>query len=98
TVPRLLAQDFARVYGGPSIELAVSHRCPPSVLAVGRSLLAATQADAHATTFASGRAEPDEGGPSVRVAREATPAHEAFFLAPQNPRPVLARPGQRPRR
>ena len=97
TVPRLLAQDFARVYGGPSIELAVSHRCPPSVLAVGRSLLAATQADAHATTFASGRAEPDEGGPSVRVAREATAVDEAFFVAREIRRLMLEDPDLRPR-
>src|SRR5215469_6429688 len=43
TVPRLLADDFARVYGERSIHLDASHRCPPSVLAVGRSLLEATQ-------------------------------------------------------
>ena len=43
TVPRLLAEDFGRVYGERSIHLKASHRCPPSVLAAGRSVLEATQ-------------------------------------------------------
>ena len=96
TVPRLLAEDFARVYGGRSVDLAVSHRCPPSVLAVGRNLLAATQAAAPAGGFASGRTEPDGGGPTVRVAREATAVDEAFFVAREIRRLMLDDPGLRP--
>src|SRR5262249_30716644 len=96
TVRRLLAHDFARVYGGPSIELEVSHRCPPSVLAVGRSLLAATQADARATPLPSGLPEPRAGGPSVRVAREATAVDEAFFVAREIRRLMLEDPDLRP--
>src|SRR5215831_5844196 len=43
TVPRLLAEEFGRVYGGRQVVLDVSHRCPPSVLDAGDRLLEATQ-------------------------------------------------------
>jgi len=97
TVPRLLAEDFARVYGERSIHLTVSRRCPPSVLVAGRSLLEATQPEAPAGHFASARPEPEGGGPAVRVAREATAVDEAFFVAREIRHLMLDDPDLRPR-
>src|SRR5499427_2869010 len=96
TVPRLLAEDFARVYGERSIHLTASRRCPPSVLVAGRSLLEATQPEAPAGDFASARPEPEGGGPAVRVAREATAVDEAFFVAREIRHLMLDDPDLRP--
>lgn len=94
TVPRLLAQDFTRVYGGRTIDLEVSHRCPPAVLEAGRRLLEATQPGRDERLFLSARSEEPEG--SVRVAREATAVDEAFFVAREIRRLMLDDPGLRP--
>lgn len=96
TVPRLLAEDFGRVYGGRSLELSASHRCPPSVLDVGHRLLMATQPDP-TTTRKFGSYVPEPGdGPAVRVAREATAVDEAFFVAREIRRLMLHDPTLRP--
>jgi superfamily I DNA/RNA helicase len=93
SVPRLLAEDFGRVYGGREVVLEVSHRCPPSVLEAGARLLAATQPRPVARRFASDRPEVDS---AVRVAREATAVDEAFFVAREIRRLMLGDPGLRP--
>ncbi|HEY4027926.1 MAG TPA: ATP-dependent DNA helicase [Candidatus Dormibacteraeota bacterium] len=93
TVPRLLAQDFARVYGGREVVLELSHRCPPSVLEAGARLLAATQPTPVARRFDSAR---PEAGAAVRVAREATAVDEAFFVAREIRRLMLEDPELRP--
>src|SRR5215467_5239880 len=95
TVPRLLAEEFARVYGGREVVLDVSHRCPPSVLETGDRLLAATQPARPGRAFRSGRAEPDSE-PAVRTAREATAVDEAFFVAREIRRLLLEDPSLRP--
>ena len=95
TVPRLLAEEFGRVYGGREIVLEVSHRCPPSVLEAGDRLLAATQPARPEGRFASARTEPDAGA-AVRLAREATAVDEAFFVAREIRRQLLEDPGLRP--
>jgi DNA helicase II / ATP-dependent DNA helicase PcrA len=94
TVPRLLAEEFQRGYGGRTIELDVSHRCPPAVLEVGQRLLATTQADRTERALRSAHSEPAE--PSVRVAREATAVDEAFFVAREVRRLMLEEPELRP--
>jgi superfamily I DNA/RNA helicase len=94
TVPRLLAEDFERVYGGREAALDISHRCPPSVLDAGARLLAATQPGRTAARrFASGR---DEAEPALRLAREATAVDEAFFVAREIRRLMLEDPALRP--
>jgi DNA helicase-2/ATP-dependent DNA helicase PcrA len=95
TVPRLLAEEFGRVYGGREVALEVSHRCPPSVLETGDRLLGATQPARSARAIRSDRAEP-EAEPAVRVAREATAVDEAFFVAREIRRLLLEDPGLRP--
>jgi DNA helicase-2/ATP-dependent DNA helicase PcrA len=93
TVPRLLSEEFGKVYGGREVVIDVSHRCPPSVLDAGARLLAATQ-PAHADrAFRSGREEP---APAVLVAREATAVDEAFFVAREIRRLMLEDPSLRP--
>jgi DNA helicase II / ATP-dependent DNA helicase PcrA len=95
TVPRLLAEEFARAYGGRELALDVSHRCPPSVLEAGDRLLAATQPARPERRFRSARPGP-EAEPSVRQAREATAVDEAFFVAREIRRLMLEDPGLRP--
>ena len=97
TVPRLLAEEFGRVYGGREVTLDVSHRCPPAVLAAGASLLAATQPDRAAAAVrpvVSGRGG---AGAALRLAREATAVDEAFFVAREIRRLMLEDPVLRPR-
>ena len=77
TVPRLLTEELESVYRPATVELDVSHRCPPAVLEAGERLLAATQprrAPRHA------RAE-QPAGPAIIVAREGNSVDEAFFVA-----------------
>jgi DNA helicase-2/ATP-dependent DNA helicase PcrA len=95
TVPRLLAEDFARVYGGRSLEIEVSHRCPPSVLEAGQHLLSVTQPGRTARALVSARAAEPNGG-TVHVAREATAVDEAFFVARQIRRSMVEDPSLRP--
>ncbi|HXM53834.1 MAG TPA: ATP-dependent DNA helicase [Candidatus Dormibacteraeota bacterium] len=96
TVPRLLAEDFGRVYGGREVALDVSHRCPPSVLDVGARLLAFTQPRrAVGRRFESDRAE-REPESAVRVAREATAVDEAFYVAREIRRAMLEDRSLRP--
>jgi DNA helicase-2/ATP-dependent DNA helicase PcrA len=95
TVPRLLAEEFARAYGGRELALEVSHRCPPSVLEAGDRLLASTQPARPARRFRSGHAGA-ETEPAVRMAREATAVDEAFFVAREIRRLMLEDPTLRP--
>ena len=95
TVPRLLAEEFARVYGGREVALDVSHRCPPSVLEAGGRLLSATQPGRAERRFSSARPEP-EAEPAVRQAREATAVDEAFYVAREIRRLMLEDPDLRP--
>jgi DNA helicase-2/ATP-dependent DNA helicase PcrA len=95
TVPRLLAEEFGRVYGGRELVLEVSHRCPPSVLEAGDRLLAATQPARPERGFRSGHPEP-AAEPAVRLAREATAVDEAFFVAREIRRLLVEDPTLRP--
>jgi DNA helicase-2/ATP-dependent DNA helicase PcrA len=93
TVPRLLSEEFARVYGGRSISLDVSHRCPPAVLEAGRALLAAT-GSAPAPLPPGGGGSGWGGG--IAVAREATVVDEAAYVARQIREVLLEDPSLRP--
>ncbi|MBO0683478.1 MAG: ATP-dependent helicase [Candidatus Dormibacteraeota bacterium] len=94
TVPSLLAETFPNVYGGRSLSLDVSHRCPPEVLEAGRQLLQSTQPGRPARSLTS--AGPAAPG-SVRLAREAGPVDEAFYVAREIRRLMLEDPSRRPR-
>jgi len=97
TVPRLLAEDFERVYGGRSVELEVSHRCPAAVLEAGRRLLTATQPVRWGGRVVPSPPAPgDTGEPAVTVAHEATAVDEAFFVAREIRRELIDHPGLRP--
>ncbi len=93
SVPGLLSEDFPRLYGDRSSELAESHRCPPAVLAAAGRLLAATQPRRPPRSLTSAR--PELGQPSLRVAREANAVDEAFFTAREIRRLMLEDPGLR---
>src|SRR5207253_618121 len=95
TVPRLLIEDFPRVYEGRSVELGVSHRCPAQVLEAGGVLLRSTQPERPDRAFeAGGTVRLD--GPALRVAREAGAVDEAFFVAREIRRLMLEDPALRP--
>ncbi len=66
TVPRLLAVEFERVYGGQTVSLEVCRRCPPAVLEAAERLLRRTQ---RASRPALSAEQPDRAG-SLVVARE----------------------------
>ncbi|MEP7106103.1 MAG: ATP-dependent helicase, partial [Chloroflexota bacterium] len=92
TVPRLLAEELPGLYHPATVELAVSHRCPPAVLAAGERLLRATQARRAARSASSERAG---DGPSITVAREGNSVDEASFVAREIRRLVVDE-GRRP--
>jgi DNA helicase-2/ATP-dependent DNA helicase PcrA len=96
TVPRLLAEDFERVYGAGTVVLEVSHRCPPEILGVGQRLLASTQSGRRPGRLESARAARDRDLPTVRIAREAMAVDEATFVAREIRRLMLEDPGLRP--
>ncbi len=88
-VPRLLGDEFPRVYGGESLALEVSRRCPASVLEAGERLLRETQPMRARRDLASDRPEP---APSLEVVREANGVDEAFFAAREIRRLMLDDP------
>lgn len=96
TVPRLLSEEFPRVYGGRSLDLARSWRCPPEVLEAGRRLLEATQAGRPQRRLESALGR-DAGAARVQVVREANAVDEAFYVAREIKRLMLEDPRLRPR-
>jgi DNA helicase II / ATP-dependent DNA helicase PcrA len=78
TVPRLLSDDFAKVYGGTTHRLDDCYRCSQEVLDSAERLLAATQPGRHARAL---HAASPPRSPAVVVAREGDAVDEAFFCA-----------------
>jgi DNA helicase-2/ATP-dependent DNA helicase PcrA len=78
TVPRLLSDDFAKVYGGATHLLDDCYRCSQEVLDSGERLLAATQ---HGRTPRTLRGVNPSRSPAIIVAREGDSVDEAFFCA-----------------
>ena len=103
TQPRLLVEDFARVYAPASEELGVSRRCPPEVLEAGERLLRATQVGRTPRQIASavGSEPPTLPSPRSRgeespitVVEEANGVDEAFFVAREIKRLLLESGGR----
>lgn len=88
TVPGLLSEDFPAVYGGCSLALERSHRCPEEPLAAARRLLAS----AGAGTGDGFVGEHPGWAPSVQVVRETDQVDEAFSVAREIKRLLLERP------
>jgi DNA helicase II / ATP-dependent DNA helicase PcrA len=78
TVPRLLSDDFAKVYGGATHRLDDCYRCSQEALDSGERLLAATQPGRSPRIL---RAANPSRSPAVVVAREGDAVDEAFFCA-----------------
>jgi DNA helicase II / ATP-dependent DNA helicase PcrA len=78
TVPRLLSDDFAKVYGGATHRLDECYRCSHEALDAGERLLVATQPGRERRTL---RAANPSRSPAVVVAREGDAVDEAFFCA-----------------
>jgi DNA helicase II / ATP-dependent DNA helicase PcrA len=78
TVPRLLSDDFAKVYGGATHRLDECYRCSHEALDAGERLLMATQPGRERRTL---RAANPSRSPAVVVAREGDAVDEAFFCA-----------------
>jgi DNA helicase-2/ATP-dependent DNA helicase PcrA len=93
SVPGLLSEEFGRVYGGRSVPMELSHRCPPAVLEAAGRLLEATQPRRRPRRTTTSAAE---SGPPVLVAREANVVDEAFYTAREIRRLLLEDPGLRP--
>ena len=92
TVPRLLSDDFAAVYGGATQRLEECHRCSQQALDAGERLLAATQQGRHGRSL---RAVNRSQAPAVVVAREGDAVDEAFFCAREIKRLHAESPGLR---
>jgi DNA helicase II / ATP-dependent DNA helicase PcrA len=78
TVPRLLSEDFPKVYGGATHTLDECRRCSQEVLDAGENLLSATQPGRQPRAL---RAANQSRPPAVVVAREGDAVDEAFFCA-----------------
>ena len=78
SVPRLLSDDFANVYGGATYRLDDCYRCSQEALDAGEKLLVATQPGRVARSL---RAANPSRSPAVVVAREGDAVDEAFFCA-----------------
>ncbi|MEP6751614.1 MAG: ATP-dependent DNA helicase [Candidatus Dormiibacterota bacterium] len=78
TVPRLLSDDFAKVYGGATHRLDDCYRCSQEALDSGERLLVATQPGRHARAL---RAANPQRSPAMVVAREGDAVDESFFCA-----------------
>jgi ATP-dependent DNA helicase UvrD/PcrA len=78
TVPRLLSEDFPKVYGGATHTLEVCRRCSQEVLDAGENLLGATQPGRQPRDLRAANQSPP---PAVVVAREGDAVDEAFFCA-----------------
>ncbi|MDQ6771684.1 MAG: ATP-dependent helicase [Candidatus Dormibacteraeota bacterium] len=87
TVPRLLAEEFSRIYGARTVHLRGSHRCPEAHLAAGRRLLAATQPGREIESVATLISDPE-----VRVSRHPDSAGEAIHVAREIRRLLLEDP------
>lgn len=85
TIPTLLSDDFAAVYGAGALTLDASRRCPPEVLATGHRLLAATQPSSPSRLASVSATE----GPAVRVVAHASAVDEAAFVAREIKRLLL---------
>jgi DNA helicase II / ATP-dependent DNA helicase PcrA len=92
TVPGLLSDDFPAAYRPRSLSLETSYRCPPSVLAAGSELLAATQGHP-GRPLTSAR---QERARAVRVVQETSTIDEAAVVAREIRKLLLERPGLRP--
>ncbi len=78
TVPRLLSDDFAQVYGGATHRLDECYRCSQEALDSAERLLAATQPGRPSRAL---HAANQPRSPAVVVAREGDAVDEAFFCA-----------------
>ena len=78
TVPRLLSDDFAAVYGGATKRLEDCRRCSQQAIDAGERLLAATQPGREPRRLRAVNRSPM---PAVVVAREGDAVDEAFFCA-----------------
>jgi DNA helicase II / ATP-dependent DNA helicase PcrA len=78
TVPRLLSDDFSKVYGGGTQRLDDCHRCSQQALDAGERLLVATQPGRQPRSLRAGN---NSRTPAVVVAREGDAVDEAFFCA-----------------
>ena len=92
TVPRLLSEDFATVYGAATIRLESCRRCSQEALDAGERLLEVTQPSRPAQLL---RAVGAHDAPAVVVVREGDPVDEAFFCAREIKRLVSERPRTR---
>ena len=93
TVPRLLAHDFAAVYGATTHQLDVCRRCSQEVLDAGERLLRATQPGRSSRVL---RSYIPASEPAAVVVRESDPVDEAFFVAREIKRLQAERPDLRP--
>jgi superfamily I DNA/RNA helicase/CRISPR/Cas system-associated exonuclease Cas4 (RecB family) len=78
TVPRLLSDDFPKVYGAATHTLDECHRCSQEALDGGENLLGATQPGREPRTLTASN---PSRIPAVVVAREGDAVDEAFFCA-----------------
>ncbi len=78
TVPRLLTNDFPKVYGGDTHHLEECRRCSQEALDGGERLLASTHPGREPRRLRAAGTPPS---PAVVVAREGDPVDEAFFVA-----------------
>jgi len=78
TVPRLLSDDFAKVYGGATHRLDDCYRCSQEALDAGERLLISTQPGRQRRTLHAANASRP---PAIVVAREGDAVDEAFFCA-----------------
>ena len=78
TVPRLLSDDFPKVYGVATHRLDDCYRCSQEALDAGERLLSATQPGRQSRAL---RAANPPRSPAVVVAREGDAVDEAFFCA-----------------
>lgn len=78
TVPRLLRDDFAKVYGGATHRLDDCYRCSQEALDAGERLLTATQPGRQGRALHA--ANPSRSS-AVVIAREGDAVDEAFFCA-----------------
>jgi DNA helicase II / ATP-dependent DNA helicase PcrA len=96
TVPGLLATEFGRVYGGRTLELERSYRCPPSVLEAGARLLEATQHGRPVRRLSSAHDQSEGDLGKVRIAMETNAVEEALFVAREIRRLMVEDPALRP--
>ncbi|HEX6348466.1 MAG TPA: ATP-dependent DNA helicase [Candidatus Dormibacteraeota bacterium] len=91
TVPRLLTGELESVYWPATLELDVSHRCPPAILEAAERLLLSTQPQRPPRSLKAVRPP----GPAIVVGREGNAVDEAFFAA-REIRRLIVEEGRRP--